>query len=118
MEAKRLNWDYVLKLKKGHAQSYAKLEYYKKLYHKENITASWLALSTKKVRAMLSKKGWYVLNQNLVQSQQGEGDIHALEAVFYYEMLKAHFRMRDEHASFLHYLQAFCRQAAASGVAV
>jgi glycosyltransferase involved in cell wall biosynthesis len=104
MEAKRLTWDYLLKLKTGHAASYYKLEYYKKLYHHEDITSSWLNLAAQKVRAMLSKRGAYILYQSCVNRKNAKADIHTIEAVFYYEMWKAHFRMKNEHASFVRYL--------------
>ena len=104
MEAKRLTWDYLLKLKTGHAASYYKLEYYKKLYHHEDITGSWLNLAAKKIRAMLSKRGVYILYQSYVNRKNARADIHTIEAVFYYEMLKTHFRMKKEHAPFVRYL--------------
>jgi len=107
MDAKRLSWDYLLRLKKGHGKSYYKLEYYKKLYHGEEIRDSWRAASWKKVQAMLSKHGAYVLYQYYVNSTRSGADIHSVEAVFYYEMVKTHFQMRRDYAHFLRYLAAF-----------
>ena len=104
MEAKRLRWAYLLQLKKGHGESYYKLEYYKKIYLNENIQDSWLALSGKKLREILSKHGLYVLYQYYVKSKKPQAGVQGVEAVFYYEKLKAHFQIRKHHAQFIEYL--------------
>ena len=117
MEAKRLNWEYLLKLKKGHGKSYYKLDYYKRLYHNEDIQQSWHELTRQKLRAMLSKHGAYVLHQYYIASTKSEADIHTAEAVFYYEMLKAHFQMRKEHAQFVRYLTEFKKNISAHSIA-
>ncbi|ALW87114.1 hypothetical protein AUC43_19760 [Hymenobacter sedentarius] len=113
MEAKRLNWDYLIKLKKGHGKSYYKLEYYKKLYLNESIQDNWQTLTRKRFRAMLSKHGAYVLYEYYIKSRKVGSGIDTAEAVFYYEMLKTHFQMRKEHANFIQYLSSLKRNIVA-----
>lgn len=69
MEAKRLSWEYFVKLNEGHAKSYYKLQFYKQLYNGV-AQKSWLGHLLGGSRQYISKKGLYLIYSKAFNKNQ------------------------------------------------
>ncbi|QDA59349.1 glycosyltransferase [Hymenobacter jejuensis] len=104
MEAKRLEWNYLIKLKKGHAKSYYKLLYYKKLYQKAVYNKSWLVDFWQRSKVLFGKEGLIILYYYYIGGEKAIGDVFAISKIFYFETWKSHLKMAGSYSEFMDYL--------------
>jgi glycosyltransferase involved in cell wall biosynthesis len=101
MEPKRLTWDYFLKLSKGHAKSYYKLDFYKKIYEGQLISDNWLKSSATWFDELLSRDGILMFYHYYIKGNKAVGDKFNVYMISRAEMFKTHMHLRGEYHSFI-----------------
>jgi glycosyltransferase involved in cell wall biosynthesis len=116
MDPKRLTWEYAVKLNNGHAKSFYKLLFYKKLYRGEALRRSWFKELVSKRKEIVSSEGVLMLYHAYLKGNKAVGDVFNIEMRGKLEMLKAHLAMRVEYQEFMDDLLRF--HTSAKGTAV
>lgn len=106
MEAKRLTWEYLVKLNNGHAKSYYKLQFYKQAYATEGIQPSWFRYLLSNSRQYLSKKGLYLIRSKILGKNQ-VGNSAVAYAEFDFQVWKMHLNSFTEFKKLMAYLNRF-----------
>lgn len=99
IDPKRLTWDYLIRLEKGHAKSYYKLVFYKRLYEGGTITADWKQELKRWQHELVGRAGITLLYQACFRMKVGDRVNVYMKGRL--EMLKAHLRMKAEYTDFI-----------------
>jgi glycosyltransferase involved in cell wall biosynthesis len=106
MDAKRLEWSYLLKLVKGHTHSYYKLLFYLNIYKKKEYNRSWLKEFLEKSKMFLKRDGILMI-YHYFKCHYKVTDVFSVNKMTELEMWKTHLEMIKGYSKFISYLDDF-----------
>jgi glycosyltransferase involved in cell wall biosynthesis len=107
MEPKRLTWEYLSRLEAGHAKSFYKLIFYKKIYNNEIVERDWYNVLVSNLKHLLSRDGFLMLYHSFIKGDKAVGDKFNIQKRGELEVFKAHFSMRATYSNFIDALIQF-----------
>ncbi len=105
MEAKRLKWDYLVRMVLGHAQSGYKLQYYMRMHNLNAYSEKWLTELLRIVKPLTGKRGVW-LAYNYFKARKCVSNRDKIDGLVEFERILAHVRMVKSYSGFIKSLKA------------